>query len=45
MGPADQFTEYFEPSRHLLAIMEVNAEILREGFEELIRPVGGGCGR
>ncbi len=36
MGPAYQFTEYFEPSRHLLAITETNAEMLRGGFEELV---------
>src|SRR5436853_2649306 len=26
MGPAYRFTHYFEPSRHLLAITETNAE-------------------
>ncbi len=36
VGPAYQFTEYFEPSRHLLAITETNAEMLRGGFEELV---------
>jgi RimJ/RimL family protein N-acetyltransferase len=36
MGPAYQFTEYFEPSRPLLAITETNAERLRGGFEKLI---------
>ena len=36
MGPAYQFTEYFEPSRDLLAITETNAEMLRGGFEELV---------
>ncbi|MCI0579487.1 MAG: GNAT family N-acetyltransferase, partial [Chloroflexi bacterium] len=36
LGPAYQFTEYFEPSKPLLAITETNAERLRGGFEELI---------
>ena len=36
MGPAYQFTEDFEPSRHVLAITETNAEMLRGGFEELV---------
>ncbi len=36
MGPAYHFTEYFEPSRPLLAITETNAERLRGGFEELV---------
>jgi len=35
-GPAYQFTEYFEPSRPLLAITETNAEMLRGGFEDLV---------
>ncbi len=36
VGPAYQFAEYFEPSRHALAITETNAEMLRGGFEELV---------
>ena len=36
MGPAYHFTEYFEPSRPLLAITATHAERLRGGFEELI---------
>jgi len=36
MGPAYQFAEYVEPSRHLLAITQSNAEMLRGGFEELV---------
>lgn len=36
MGPAYQFTEYFEPSRHLLAITQTNAEMLGGGFEKLV---------
>ena len=35
-GPAYHFTEYFEPSRPLLALTETNAEILRGGFEGLV---------
>jgi RimJ/RimL family protein N-acetyltransferase len=35
MGPAYHCTEYFEPSRPLLAVTETNAEMLRGGFEEL----------
>src|SRR5688572_9684404 len=36
MGPAYHFTEYFEPSRPLLALTETNPEMLRGGFEELV---------
>ncbi|HEV2663767.1 MAG TPA: GNAT family N-acetyltransferase [Blastocatellia bacterium] len=36
MGPAYNFTEYPEPSRPLEVITEMNAEMLRGGFEELI---------
>ncbi len=36
VGPAYQFTEYFEPSGYLLAITETNAEMLRGDFEELV---------
>jgi RimJ/RimL family protein N-acetyltransferase len=36
MGPAYQFTAYFEPSRPLLVITETNAERLLGGFEELV---------
>lgn len=36
MGPAYHFTEYFEPSRPLLAVTETHAEVLRGGFEDLV---------
>jgi hypothetical protein len=36
MGPAYQFAHFFEPSRHVLAITETNAELLQGGFEELL---------
>ena len=36
MGPAYHFTEYFEPSRPLLALTATHAERLRGGFEELV---------
>lgn len=36
VGPAYHFTEFPEPSRPLQAITEMNAEMLRGGFEELI---------
>jgi RimJ/RimL family protein N-acetyltransferase len=36
MGPAYQFVEILEPSRHLLAITQTNAEMLRGGFEEMV---------
>lgn len=36
MGPAYQFTQYFEPSKPLLTITERNAEMLWGGFEKLI---------
>ena len=36
MGPAYQFTQFFEPSMSLLAITETNAEMLQGGFEGLI---------
>ncbi len=38
-GPAYYFTEYFEPSRPLLAITETNVECLRGGFEDLLGEV------
>ena len=36
MGPAYHFTEHREPSRTLIAITEMNAELLHGGFEKLI---------
>jgi len=36
MGPAFQFTEYVETSKHPLVIKETNAELLRGGFEKLV---------
>ncbi|MGH9767486.1 MAG: GNAT family N-acetyltransferase [Blastocatellia bacterium] len=36
MGPAYHFTEFPEPSMPLQAITEMNAGMLRDGFEELI---------
>lgn len=36
MGPAYQFTHFFEPTRRVLTITETNAEMLQGGFEELI---------
>lgn len=35
-GPAYQFADYEMPSKPILAITENNAEILQDGFEELI---------
>ena len=35
MGHAYQFTQFFEPSRPLLAITKTNAEVLKGGFEGL----------
>lgn len=39
MGLAYRFTEYVEPSTHLLAITEKNVEMLQGGFEDLIADV------
>lgn len=42
MGPAYRFTEYFEPSRPLVAVTGTNAELLRGGFEELVAELPDG---
>jgi GNAT acetyltransferase-like protein len=36
MGPAYNFTEYIEPSRPLIAITEMHADLLQVGFDDLI---------